>query len=171
MRGINKIRGIIPLINAIEGTTFKLNLIGDFLEKNLKSEIEKLPGWKNVIYHGFCGRKKINEIISRSSIGMVTFLNAPNHIKTLATKPFEYMMAGLPVIMSNFEYWQSFFGDVAIYTNPNDSKAISDSIRNLLSNPNQMKSLGKKGQRLVKNELNWKKESLKLIRLYNSLDD
>jgi len=170
--GLSKIRGIPQLIESFQYLQdTELWLLGPWQDNAFQEACSKLSGWNKTKYLGIVKPHEIFEYVVQADIGIITFLPVPNHIKTLATKPFEYMMAGLPVIMSNFEYWQSFFGDVAIYTDPNDSKAISYSIRKLLSNPNQMKSLGKKGQRLVKNKLNWEEESIKLIRLYNSLDD
>ena len=169
--GINKIRGIIPLIKAIEGTTFKLNLIGDFLEKNLKSEIEKLPGWKNVIYHGFCGRKKINEIISRSSIGIVTFLDAPNHINAQPNKLFEYMSCGLPIVGSNFPLWKEIIecNDCGICVDPSDKWEIQSAIKKILSDPNQISKFSLNGRKAIETKYNWEIEGEKLINLYNTI--
>lgn len=169
--GINKIRGIIPIINAIEGTTFKLNLIGDFLEKNLKSEIEKLPGWKNVIYHGFCGRKKINEIISRSSIGIVTFLDAPNHINAQPNKLFEYMSCGLPIVGSNFPLWKEIIEgkDCGICVDPSDKWEIQSAIKKILSDPNQISKFSLNGRKAIETKYNWEIEGEKLINLYNTI--
>ena len=169
--GINKIRGIIPLINAIESTTFKLNLIGNFLEKNLKSELEKLPGWKNVIYHGFCGRKKINEIISRSSIGIVTFHDAPNHINAQPNKLFEYMSCGLPIVGSNFPLWKEIIegNNCGICVNPSDSTEILSAIKDIMSDPNKILEFGQNGRKAIETKYNWEIEGEKLINLYNTL--
>ena len=141
------------------------------MEKNLKSELEKLPGWKNVNYHGFCGRKEINEIILRSSIGIVTFLDAPNHINAQPNKLFEYMSCGLPIVGSNFPLWKEIIegNNCGICVDPSDKNEILRAIKDIMSDPNKILKFGQNGRKAVETKYNWEIEGEKLINLYNTI--
>ncbi|MGC6480076.1 MAG: glycosyltransferase [Flavobacteriaceae bacterium] len=168
--GITKIRGILELIQSLEYLTdTELWLLGPWESKSFNLTCEQLPGWKKTRYLGTVKPFEIFEYLQQADIGIITFWPVPNHLKTLANKPFEYMLAGLPVVMSNFPYWQSFFGKVAKYANPKDPKSIAEGIKSLKNNPELRQELGNNGRLLVQEKLNWNVESQKLIELYKSL--
>jgi glycosyltransferase involved in cell wall biosynthesis len=107
--------------------------------------------------------------LKNADIGIITFHPYPNHLKTLATKPFEYMLAGLPLIMSDFDYWKAFFKDLSLYVDPINPDKISKIINELLLDPKKMENMGKESKEKVFNEYNWNLEQKKLIRLYCEL--
>lgn len=168
--GLAKIRGIKELIIAFENLDgIELWLLGPWMSMSFKEECESLIGWKNTRYLGVVEPYDIFAYLEAADIGIVTFLPFPNHTKTLATKPFEYMMAGLPMIMSDFTYWKSFFKDLSLYVDPADSDAIAEAINQLLSDPDKMKHMGEKAKKQIQNEFNWQVESQKLVKAYNQL--
>ena len=169
--GINKIRGIIPLIKSIYKSEIKLNLVGNFLEKDLLKTLERVNGWSNVNYFGYCNRDKINELMARSIVGIVTFLNAPNHVDSQPNKIFEYMSAGLPVIASNFDLWREIIekNNCGFCVNPTDLNEIKSAIFEILGNPRKAKELGENGRRAIIEKYNWNNEEKKLIKLYGEL--
>ena len=84
---------------------------------------------------------------------------------------FEYMAAGIPVVASNFKLWKSIIeeNECGICVDPLNHKEITDAIEKLLKNPQLAKIMGKNGQKLVKENYNWKMEEKKLLTLYKSL--
>tara|TARA_R110001632_G_scaffold63318_2_gene151371 strand:+ start:23103 stop:24191 length:1089 start_codon:yes stop_codon:yes gene_type:complete len=164
---MTEIRGIEMLIDAFnEMPEFELWLLGiirgDFLTKKIEDSNE------NIKYLGIVEPFEVFHHIQKSDAGIITFLPVPNHVRTLATKPFEYMACGKPMIMSNFDYWKNTFGDSSLYVDPNNKEEIIKATR-LLFNDNEMfDKMSKKNSRLSKEEYNWKSESKKLIDLYNS---
>ena len=168
--GLAAIRGIKELINSFEVMVgVELWLLGPWMSESFREKCERLKGWKNTRYLGVVEPFEIFAYLELADIGIVTFLPLPNHTRTLATKPFEYMMAGLPMIMSDFKYWKDFFKDLALYVDPKNSEAIAKTINNLLSNPEEMKRMGIKSKKQVQNEFNWEKESKKLISAYRQI--
>lgn len=168
--GLSKIRGIHQLIESFQYIDdAELWLLGPWKSKDFQEECSKLNGWNRTKYLGVVNPDEIFDFIRQADIGIITFLPVPNHIKTLATKPFEYMVSGIPVIMSNFNYWKSYFGKVAVYVDPLEPKNIASSINQLLKNPDKMKLLGVEGRKLVQNKLNWGAESIKLHEVYKTL--
>jgi len=166
--GMTNIRGINELIDAFEYLDeYELWLLGPITETKLKDRIEK--GCKNVKYFGVVEAYEVFNYINKADIGIITFLPAPNHLETLATKPFEYMACGKPMIMSNFSYWQDTFKDSSIYVNPLDSQDIAENIKYLFEDKDLLKSMGNLNYQLSIDEYNWEKESLNLKKVYKSI--
>jgi len=161
-RGINELLDVFEILDECE-----LWLLGPITEEKLKDRIEN--GCKNVKYLGIVEAYEVFSYIQKADIGIITFLNEPNHINTLATKPFEYMACGKPMIMSDFSYWRETFKKSSLYTNPADRKEITKTIKTLIEDKNLMDSMGELNKKLAMEEFNWEKESRKLLELYRSL--
>ena len=170
--GITQIRGISQLIEAFENLDdTELWLLGPWASENFEKECRQLKGWKNTRYMGVVQPYEIYAYLNYADIGIVTFLPFPNHIRTIATKPFEYMMAGLPMIMSDFPYWKEFFKGLSEFVNPEDSDEIASAIKNLLNDKERMKLMSELANKKIREEYNWQAESKKLIDLYNKIID
>lgn len=169
--GISRIRGIYELVSALEKTNVTLNLAGTFETQQVENDLRNLSGWKKVNYFGFVDRKKINEILCRSSIGIVTLYPQVNYLDSLPIKMFEYMAAGIPVLTSDFPYWKEIVesNDCGVTVNPKNADDISRAINSMMNNTQRMNEMGANGRRAVMGKYNWEKESLKLIELYESL--
>ena len=167
--GMTEIRGIHQLLDAFENylDDVELWLLGPITEDKLKKRISS--GVKNVKYFGIVEAYEVFSYIKKADIGIITFLPVPNHIETLATKPFEYMACGKPMIMSNFKYWQDTFKDSSIYVDPKNSLEIAQRIKDLLQDKDLMKKMSKQNLELSQKEYNWQKESQKLVDLYKGL--
>lgn len=163
-------RGIVTLIDAFnEMPEYELWLLGivrgDFLKKMIEDSQE------NVKYLGIVESFEVFQYIEKADVGIITFLPVPNHIRTLATKPFEYMACGKPIIMSNFSYWKETFGDSSLYVDPNSKEEIIDATKLLMNDNELFDKMAKKNRRLSKEKYNWDSESMKLLDLYNSFEN
>lgn len=171
--GISTIRGIHQIVDALQYVTtdVKMNLIGGVNEHNLLEKVKQRPGWKKVTYHGILDRVQVSGILSQSKIGIVTFLNAPNHTDAQPNKMFEYMSAGIPIITSNFPLWEEIVegNRCGVTVNPEDPREIAKAIDNILSNDELAHQMGKNGKAAVLDIYNWKKEEIKLIEMYNHI--
>jgi len=168
--GATRIRGITELIEAMDSViNAELWILGPFESPEYLHQCQTMKGWRNVRYLGIVEADKIFPYIKAADAGIITFLPMPNHITTLATKPFEYMACGLPVIMSNFDYWRTFFGDSAIYVDPAKPLEIAHAIDHLMEDEGKLNALKKMNLELARNEYNWQKEKEKLLDLYKLL--
>lgn len=166
--GMTNIRGINELIDAFKLLdTYELWLLGPISDIELRFKIEQ--GCSNVKYFGIVEANEVFSYINQADIGIITFLDVPNHIETLATKPFEYMACGKPMIMSNFKYWQETFGESSLYVDPSNPNDIATKIKILLNDEELMKYMGDLNKRLYQEEYNWEEESKKLLDLYRKL--
>ena len=167
--GMSKIRGINELLDAFESLDeYELWLLGPITEEPLRRRIGL--GCKNVKYFGVVEASQIFSYIQEADAGIVTFLPAPNHLTTLATKPFEYMACGKPMIMSNFKYWQDVFGSSSLYVNPCNPGDIRRKILELLENRKLLSDMSSLNSQLSLDKYNWHMEERKLLDLYKGLE-
>ena len=166
--GMTEIRGIYQLLDAFEGLNeYELWLLGPISEEKLKKRIES--GCSNVKYFGVVEAYEVFNYIDLADIGINTFLPAPNHLETLATKPFEYMACGKPMIMSNFKYWQETFKECSLYVDPSNPQDIAEKINILFKNKALMDKMSIENKKLSQSQYNWELESQKLLQLYKEL--
>lgn len=87
------------------------------------------------------------------------------------TKIFEEMMAGLPVVCTDFVLWQEFVDrwHCGICVDPEDPAAVTSAIQYLLTHPEEAKQMGENGRKAVKEEFNWGVEEKKLLALYEDI--
>lgn len=170
---LSEIRGIEHLIDAMSfvKTNTKLLIAGTFNDKIFEERIRHKDAWEFVEFHSQIPFSEVQKLLEKSSVGMVTFLNHENHVRSQPNKLFEYMGAGLPVIASNFPIWQDMVNKIecGICVPPDDAKAIASAIDHLITSKAKAIEMGRNGQEAVKNKLNWGREYNRLDSLYKSL--
>lgn len=172
---ISLIRGIREMVKAFELIPQRVNinliLAGYFSSESLKKEIQCMPGWNRCKYIGYAHLKDVAKLLMQSKIGLVLTHPVTNLLKGQPVKLFEYMAAGIPVIISNFPLWlkiiEEFRCDICV--NPLDPKEIADAIIWLLDNQQEAEKMGKRGRNAVEKRFNWGREEEKLLQLYSEL--
>ncbi|MFA6618037.1 MAG: glycosyltransferase family 4 protein [Candidatus Neomarinimicrobiota bacterium] len=170
--GITEIRGIFELLRSLENIPhIRLNLAGRFDFNILYQKAIEIAGWKQVNYFGFVSRKKMLEIFNKSIAGVVNYYACPNHTEAQPNKIFEYMSAGLPVIISNFPLWRKLIEseNCGICVDPMDPKAIADAVQKIYEDPSLGQSMGENGRQAVLKKYNWTMEEKKLLQIYKTV--
>lgn len=169
--GITKARGIKEMVDAIGRLDGKIELwlFGPWDYQEYKEECKKSPGWKYTRDMGYVPLKVVYSYMKQAYIGIVNFLPAPNHISTMPNKPFEYMTCGLPVVMSNFDYWKELFGEYAFFADPAMPEDIAKKIEYLLENPERAREFGEKGRKFIRETYSWEAEQEILLDVYKEL--
>jgi len=169
--GISEYRGIYELIESLQYSKIKLNLAGNFDDKEFELKCKQSKGWQFVNFYGFVSRKEIANILNKSKIGIVTLHPLINYLDSLPVKMFEYMLAGIPVIASNFPLWIEIVENnkCGINANPLIPKEIAEAVTNLINNNELMIEMGKAGREAVLNKYNWKIEENKIINTYKNI--
>jgi glycosyltransferase involved in cell wall biosynthesis len=136
-------------------------------EKELKSMRE----FSEVDFVGLVPFEDLDLYLSAADIGLVLFLPAPNHIKAMPNKIFEYMIAGLPVIASHFPLWKEIVegNNCGLTVDPENPQEIAEAVEYLLKRPQLMQEMGENGSRAVLREYNWGHEAEKLLGVYKEL--
>ncbi len=169
--GISENRGVFELIESLPLTDAVLYLAGDFKSVDFKERCMRSKGWKQVRYKGFVSREEVAAILRTSRAGIVTLHPLPNYLDSLPIKMFEYMSAAIPVIASDFPYWQQILQEnrCGITVNPLEPSAIADAINSVLSQPAWASEMGENGRVAVMEKYNWGIESKKLLAVYDAL--
>ncbi|MCK5581991.1 MAG: glycosyltransferase, partial [Candidatus Omnitrophica bacterium] len=169
--GLTQVRGIKELVIAVgllKGRT-KLWLLGRWESTEFQCECQQLEGWKDVNFAGEIPYGEHYSLIKLADIGMVNFLPAPNHERSEPNKLFEYMTCRLPMVVSDFAYWQEMFQECAVFADPCSPEDIADKIIYLLDNPDKAKQLGGRGRKLIDEKYSWENESKILLKTYEQL--
>lgn len=168
-------RGSIEMVRAIglvdQRLDASLHLAGNIIPPSLYKEMQQTDGWDRVTSFGFCDRAKVNEILAQSRIGLVVLHPHPNYVNALATKMFEYMSVGLPVVASDFPLWRQIIEDcgAGLLVDPMNPQTIAEAIEWLLLNPGEAEEMGKRGREAIQVKYNWAQEEKKLIATYKQL--
>ncbi len=169
--GLTEVRGIKEIIAALQfiNQEVELLLLGPWESEEYLQECKNISSWNKVKYIGKLNLEEVYPYIKSSDIGLSLLYPAKNYLTSLPVKAFEYMACGKPMIMSNFDYWKEIFGDVALFCDPMDPKAIADCIQQLISQKEDADKMGKMGRELILEKFSWEAESLRLIAMYNQL--
>jgi glycosyltransferase involved in cell wall biosynthesis len=173
--GIAEKRGIIQMVEALDlvasNKKVKLVLCGEFDPPDLEVKVRSLKGFEKVQYLGWVDFRRIPELFIKADVGIVCLHPILNFITGLPIKLFEYMLAGLPVIASNFPLWKEIVegNNCGICVNPLDPKGIAEAIKYLIEHPDEARKMGENGRKAVLEKYNWEKESEKLLDLYKGI--
>ena len=170
---ITKIRGIKQVISSLgELENVRLNLAGTFAESSVKEEVKSWKEWNKVNELGLIEREHAARILSQSKIGIVTFLNCPNHFDSQPNKMFEYMSAGLPIVASNFPLWKDVVevNECGICVDPEKPEEIAKAIKSILADPEKAQKMSDNGKNAVLTRYNWNAEQKKLFELYEGFE-
>ena len=130
----------------------------------------------NINYIGFMPFDEIYELYKNSQIGIciLDYIKQCNgNTGNLSnTKFFEYLMAGLPIICTDFTLWKQIIDEYncGICVNPNNTQEVRGAIMYLLNNYEIAKSMGENGRRAALEKYNWSTQEKILINLYKELE-
>lgn len=170
---LSEARGITNLTDACYLAGVPLILAGNFTSEEYEESLRSRESFDCVDYRGVYNRKELKEILEQSSLGASTLLPVGQYkdMDNLATKVYEYMSMGLPVMLSDYPYERGMidkygFGITVDAQNPSQ---MAEAILELKNDPERCKRLGKNGRKAVKEVFNWDIEEAKLFRFYEEI--
>lgn len=166
-------RGITHLVRAAAKAQCTLYLGGAFSPPSYQQELLSLPEAEYIRYLGKLNRTQVMDLLQQCQVGMATLLNIGqyNRYDNLATKAYEYMALGLPIILTKAPYNEKIVAkyQLGICVNPENVDEIAEAIRYLLEHPEEARQMGRNGRRAIKEEFNWDVEEQRLLALYASI--
>lgn len=172
---ITRVRGIKEAILALEllPDDYDLTFIlaGNFGDEGLENECRSLKGWKRVRYLGYINRETVSKELLGSMAGIILLHPTPDHIDSQAVKLFEYMVAGLTVIVSDIPVMNSIVDETGcgFKVNPFDLKEIATAYRKVLDDKALNREIGKRGREAVLNKYNWESQIPILLGIYRKV--
>jgi glycosyltransferase involved in cell wall biosynthesis len=167
-------RGLFEMIDAIEivnhSRPVRLVLGGPYQPVSLRAEAAKRPGWKHVDDLGWLAREEVVAVMKGSRVGLLILLPVPNHFDSNPNKLFEYMAAGLPMITSNFAYWNQFVSDIGsgVMVDPESPEAVAGAILWMLDHPDEAAAMGSRGRAAFEERFTWEREAERLVEFYRT---
>ena len=122
-------------------------------------------------YRGVISPEEVAALLQQATIGLIPYNNVGQYgTYSWATKIFEYMRFGLPVVMPNFGAWLAFneAHNCGVCVDPRNAAAVADAIRDLISNQRRAEALGSNGLRSVQEKYHWGVAERALFQAYES---
>jgi glycosyltransferase involved in cell wall biosynthesis len=172
--GVTPVRGIHHMVRAmslVEDPDVRLRIAGDPEPATYRETLTATPGSDRVDLLGWVGRSSMVELLGDALAGLVVMPPAPQHAAGIPTKMFEYMAAGLPVIVSDFPGWRRIIeeSDAGIAVDPEDPGSIAKAIDWVAAHRDEAEAMGRRGRAAVVDRYNWEAEGPKLLMLYDRL--
>jgi glycosyltransferase involved in cell wall biosynthesis len=172
---ISRLRGAVEMVQAVAqlpaGLGAALDIAGTFTPASLRAVVESIPRRECVIDHGQLSRAEVRRVLAQARVGLVLFHPAPNHVDAQPNKLFEYMAAGLPVLVSAFPGWIRILQrhECGIAVDPMDVDAIAAALQWLLEHGDEAAHMGERGRLAMRELYNWSTEEKALVALYREL--
>jgi len=161
---------LVELIRQLPGAC--LVFIGDGpLKEDLQAEVEKKELSGRVFFKNRLPPKDLLYYTASGDLGMLLMESgAPNNFYALPNKVFEYMMAGVPQVVSNFPELKNFVEgtEVGVTVDVKNLEEIVATVKDILLNETELNRLRENCRRIAA-DFNWEKESEKLKDIYEGL--
>jgi len=172
--GISRDRGIHELIEAIttlDNAALVILGAGPGLA-SLQATVARKGLTDRVFFLGRVPLENLPRYTAAADVGVHVIQNSClNHFYCLPNKLFEYVQAGLPVVVSNFPEMARIvrkyeLGEVVDPSNPNE---IAAAIHRILNDDNYRQRLRQSALEAAK-DLNWGQEGKRLLEIYEALE-
>ena len=172
--GLVKGRGIEYLMQGVAKVPeVYLAILGDGpMERNIASLAKDLAIENRLYKPGKVALNSLLEYTRDGTIGTCLYENTClNNYYSLPNKLFEYLMAGVPVLASDFpDLRQVTLGaEAGCVVDPSNPQEIADTLRTMLSDRAKLAEMAANARRAALESYNWEKESQKLLALYNEI--
>ena len=113
--------------------------------------LKSLPGWSKVDYRGRIPHKEVALGLSECMIGAALLAPGRNTAWKRGTmgntKIFEEMMAGLPIVCTDFDLWKEFVDryECGICIDPTNEDELVEAVRTLSNDPEKARKLYEQG--------------------------
>ncbi|HZG00488.1 MAG TPA: glycosyltransferase, partial [Chitinophagales bacterium] len=144
-------------------------ICGDNVKRREMIKHIRENGYPSVFFHDLIPAEEISNYLCDCDAGLVPTWNKKDlsYWYALDNKLFNYVMAEIPVLATAQPEYEAIVEKhkVGVCVNPDRPNAYADGWRWILQNQSALAQ----NLEAAKQELNWKNESLRLLRLYDSL--
>lgn len=171
--GLEPERGITTLISISDRINENIYLAGP-IKQTYKDELENRYSDtynRKWFYKGILSRQEVSVLYAESSVGVCLFKKTVNNYMAEPNKIYEYMEAGIPIIISKFPLWVKVVEGArcGICVDEENPDEICEKINYLLTHPRVARQMGENGRKAVLERYNWNVEEKKLLQIYNDL--
>lgn len=171
--GLGPDRGLREMIETIEIVRREfpqivLQLLGAWQSTDLLREFEQRitsKGLQDFIeLHGSIPQDSLGAYLRLSEIGLAPLEASPKHQKNIATKQFDYMCCGIPIVANDLAPFRAFTGQAkaGLIVDTSDPHQFARAIIRLLRDSKLAATLGRNGRRAIENGWNWETQADRL---------
>ncbi|TKJ40647.1 hypothetical protein CEE37_06700 [candidate division LCP-89 bacterium B3_LCP] len=162
---------LLKLLQRFPGTS--LDLIGKVRPPELEIKLKEIANrtGNKLRLHGYLDLIEAGEILQKAHIGLIPLQPHPNFEGSFATKFYDYMTYGLPIIATDFPIWKRFLAEnsCGIAIDATEPDQLVSAITELAEQPDQLEAFSKSGYAAVREKYSWEDEGEKLLDLYSRL--
>lgn len=174
---ISKERGSFMQLKVVdelrkEGLFLETTFIGPYSDEVFNSELcKKTVSSGAAIFSGRVKPEIAWSMISECHVGLAILEPSPNFVESYPTKLFEYMILGIPCIVSDFPLYRKVVEEsqCGLLVDPMDINKIKEAIRWLYNNQIEAVKMGENGRIFAMQKYSWDSEFLKLKEFYLNL--
>src|SRR5690606_7999707 len=140
--GVSLPRGGLLMLDAMSRLAsrhpdLRLALVGPWTTPSPEAMMRAHPAWPLVERVERVPPTAVPAHMHRARVGLLLAEPNPHAMGSLPIKLFEYMAAGLPVVVSDFPVWRAIVegADCGRLVDPADRAATAEAIAELLGNP------------------------------------
>lgn len=176
---IGRARGWEPMLEAValSGSHTYLRIIGKFdddSQADFEETVDRLGLRERVGFENWLPFEKAFQRLLQADVGLVLFQEGVrNHALALPHKLFDYMAAGLAVIVPRFAQEVAEIVSEArcgVVLDSPDASTLAEALRSLGESPEVRIEMGSRGRRAIRDLYNWESEAEKLIEMYRGLE-
>lgn len=174
--GISLPRGGLHMLDAMSRLAsrypeLRLSLVGPWTTPSPEAMMRAHPAWPLVERVERVPPTAVPAYMHRARVGLFLAEPNPHTMGSLPIKLFEYMAAGLPVVVSDFPAWRTIVEGAGCgrLVDPADRTATAEAIAELLENPAAAEAMGAAGRRAVLDGYDFAHELDRLEALYRQL--
>ncbi len=145
----------------------QLLLIGRWSSEEFKKKCLDLDKKQRVNSLGFLPIDEVYQILMKSHVGLGLLHPTNNYKQSIPTKVFEYLFAGLSVIITDIAYWKDIFGNKAMYVDPFNQEELKRSISKKIESINDNNDENHRDWAIE--QFSWEREFHKLHETYKEL--
>tara|TARA_Y100001970_G_scaffold276429_1_gene379113 strand:- start:508 stop:1599 length:1092 start_codon:yes stop_codon:yes gene_type:complete len=173
---LTKERGIEKMIKAYEivkeNIEANLTIVGGFYDPKLEKWAKEydLKNNLNIKWKGWIKYTDLAPLFSEADIGLCILQDSDRYKKAIATKIFEYLIMGLPVITSKGHMTDKLIQstECGISVDPSDEDEIAQGILKLLTKKS-LKKIAEDTKKDSRNKYVWERREEKIMKAINNL--
>ena len=169
-------KGLETIVEAIRLVPVELNaklrIAGEMRPPRKPEAIRALPWADRIEIVPHRPRACALEELRRATVGLAVLPPLLNNREGWrSNKLFEYMAAGLPVVVSDAPGWREIIEryECGLAVDAEDPRAVATAISELLRDPERARRMGARGREAVMSDLNWDRDAPRLLGLYERL--
>ena len=174
--GLTEERGVKIMLKALKivksEMEIKLTLVGGFYDKNLEQWAKDYDKENElqVEWIGWVNYKNLAPIFSKANVGLCLLQNQARYDRAIATKIFEYLLMGIPVLTSKGYLVEKLIqkGQCGKVVDATNSSEVAKGIINLLKN-SDLEKKGEQGFKFSRERFVWEKREANLLKIIDKL--